>query len=57
MLGTYITFPELLIWFPLVAGLIMLFLQREKQASKRLALISSLFTVTVSVISLCYHRQ
>jgi NADH-quinone oxidoreductase subunit M len=53
MLGTYFTFPELLIWLPLVAGILCFFVKGE-QASKRLALIASLFTVTVSVISLFY---
>jgi len=53
MLGTYITFPELLLWFPLVTGLIAFFIKDQKNV-KTWALFSSLITLIISVISLCY---
>jgi NADH-quinone oxidoreductase subunit M len=53
MLGTYFTFPELLLWFPLVAGISCFFLKKGGSA-KNLALIASLATLAVSVISLFY---
>lgn len=53
MLGKYITFPELLLWFPLVTGLVAFFIQDQKKV-KAWALFSSLITVIISVISLCY---
>lgn len=53
MLGTYYTFPELLIWIPLVTGLITVFI-RNNNSVKIFALLSSIATLVVSVISLCY---
>ena len=53
MLGTYYTFPELLIWIPFVTGIIIIFIKNSKTV-KLVALLSSLTTLTVSVISLCY---
>jgi NADH-quinone oxidoreductase subunit M len=53
MLGTYYTFPELLIWIPLVTGLITFFIKNNTSV-KAWALISSLATLAVSVISLYY---
>ena len=53
MLGKYITFPELLLWFPLVTGLVAFFIKDQKKV-KAWALFSSLITVSISVISLCY---
>ncbi|MEO6537484.1 MAG: NADH-quinone oxidoreductase subunit M [Ferruginibacter sp.] len=53
MLGTYFTFPELLIWLPLVTGITCFFLGKEKLA-KDVALIASLITLGISLISLCY---
>jgi NADH-quinone oxidoreductase subunit M len=53
MLGTYYTFPELLLWIPLVTGLITFFIKGNKSV-KAWALFSSLATLAVSVISLCY---
>ncbi|MDB5202598.1 MAG: NADH-quinone oxidoreductase subunit [Ferruginibacter sp.] len=53
MLGTYFTFPELLLWLPLVAGIICFFIRKEN-AVKNVALLASLLTLAVSVISLCY---
>ena len=53
MLGTYYTFPELLIWIPFVTGLIAFFIDKGKSV-KTFAVISSLITLAVSVISLFY---
>ena len=53
MLGTYITFPELLLWFPLVSGLVAFFIKEQKNV-KAWALFSSLITLVISVISLLY---
>jgi NADH-quinone oxidoreductase subunit M len=53
MLGKYFTFPELLLWIPLVTGLIAVFIKDAKSV-KAFALLSSLATLLVSVISLCY---
>ncbi|CAN5815215.1 NADH-quinone oxidoreductase subunit M [soil metagenome] len=52
-MGTYITFPELLIWLPLLAGVLSFFTKRE-QAAKSMALIFSLIVLAVSVASLFY---
>ena len=52
-MGTYITFPELLLWFPLVTGLIAFFIKEQKSV-KAWALFSSLITLVISVVSLCY---
>ncbi len=53
MLGTYYTFPELLLWIPLVTGVITFFI-RKTSSVKAFALFSSLATLTVSIISLFY---
>ncbi len=53
MLGTYFTFPELLIWIPFVTGLIAFFIKNSKSV-KLFALLSSIATLVVSIISLCY---
>ncbi|HSV09273.1 MAG TPA: NADH-quinone oxidoreductase subunit M [Hanamia sp.] len=53
MLGTYYTFPELLIWIPFITGLIAIFIKNRKSV-KMFALLSSIATLVVSVISLCY---
>lgn len=53
MLGTYFTFPELLLWIPFVTGLIAIFIKNVKSV-KAFALTSSLATLAVSVISLCF---
>ena len=53
MLGTYYTFPELLLWIPLVTGLITFFIKNDTSV-KAWALFSSLATLAVSVISLYY---
>src|SRR5258705_668517 len=53
MLGTYYTFPELLLWIPLVNGLIAFFIKKNTSV-KAWALFSSLITLAISVISLCF---
>lgn len=52
-MGTYITFPELLIWLPLLAG-IFCFIVKSEQPAKGIALFGSLAVLAVSLISLCY---
>ncbi|HSN59818.1 MAG TPA: NADH-quinone oxidoreductase subunit M, partial [Ferruginibacter sp.] len=52
-MGSYITFPELLIWLPLVAGIISFFLKGQN-AAKNLAIVASLIILAVSVASLFY---
>lgn len=49
----WITFPELLIWFPLVAGLVAFFIRNEKTV-KAWALLASLITLGIAVVSLAY---
>jgi NADH-quinone oxidoreductase subunit M len=53
MLGTYYTLTELLLWIPLLTGIIIFFIKNSK-AVKTFALLSSLLTLVVSVISLHY---
>ncbi len=48
-----ITIPELLIWFPLLAGLVA-FMIRKENAVKNWAVIASLITLSISVVSLVY---
>ncbi|MGC4102275.1 complex I subunit 4 family protein [Ferruginibacter sp.] len=48
-----IRFPDLLLWSPLIAGLLCFILRSEKN-SKALALISSLLTLAIAGISLSY---
>jgi NADH-quinone oxidoreductase subunit M len=52
-LGTYITFPELLLWLPLVFGLIC-FLVKNEATTKLVALAGSLVVLAVALISLKY---
>ena len=52
-MGNYITFPELLIWLPLLAGVICFFAKRE-HAAKTVAVIFSLIILGISVSSLFY---
>lgn len=49
----WITFPELLTWFPLIAGVVA-FIIREEKKVKAWALIASLITLGISVASLVY---
>lgn len=53
MLGNYYTFAELLIWCPLLTGLLIFFIKDQKKA-KVSALVSSLATLLISLISLHY---
>ncbi len=52
-MGTFITFPELLLWLPLLAGIICFFTKDEKSV-KAIALTGSLFVLAVALISLLY---
>ncbi|MBW7889673.1 MAG: NADH-quinone oxidoreductase subunit M [Chitinophagaceae bacterium] len=51
-----ITFPELLIWFPLLSGLIAFFLKEEKTA-KRWSVISSIITLAVVAVSFFFTNK
>lgn len=53
MLGTYFTFPELLIWIPLIGGLLTFFL-KNNSAVKGWTMFISLAVVLVSGWSFCY---
>jgi NADH-quinone oxidoreductase subunit M len=53
MLGTYFTFPELMLWLPLVTGLAAFFIKEQKNV-KAWALFSSLLTLIISIVSLYY---
>ncbi|MEX1203035.1 MAG: NADH-quinone oxidoreductase subunit M [Ferruginibacter sp.] len=52
-MGNYITFPELLLWLPLVAGFLAFFLKKQGSA-KAWAILSSLIILGVSVASLFF---
>ena len=52
-MGTFITFPELLIWLPFLAGIAVFFSGSEKNA-RILSFSASLLVLAVSVISLFY---
>lgn len=52
-MGSYITFPELLIWLPLLAGILCFFTKRE-QTAKAMALFFSLIILFISAASLFY---
>ncbi|MFN8246953.1 MAG: NADH-quinone oxidoreductase subunit M [Ferruginibacter sp.] len=56
MLGTYITFPELLIWLPLLAGILCFFTGSEK-AARGLAIAGSLLVLAVSIATLFYTNN
>ncbi len=49
-------FPELLIWSPLIAGLLCFIFQSQKN-SRALALISSILTLVISAASLAYTKD
>lgn len=53
MLGTYYTFSELLLWCPLITGLIAFLIKNQKNV-KAWALFSSILTLIISVVSLYY---
>ncbi|MBX3241954.1 MAG: NADH-quinone oxidoreductase subunit M [Chitinophagaceae bacterium] len=48
-----ITFPELLLWFPLISGLIAFFLKKGNSA-KNWALVSSFITLAIGITSLFF---
>ncbi len=52
-MGTFITFPELLLWLPLLAGIICFFIKDEKIV-KATAFAGSLLVLGVALTSLCY---
>lgn len=52
----WITFPEVLIWFPLLAGLVA-FMLRSSNAVKNWALLASLITLGVSVSTLIFTGE
>ncbi len=49
-------FPELLIWSPLIAGLLCFFIKSEKNA-KAIALFSSIVTLLISLVSIRYAND
>ncbi|MEO6542048.1 MAG: NADH-quinone oxidoreductase subunit M, partial [Ferruginibacter sp.] len=49
----WITFPELLTWFPLIAGLVAFMIRKEKTV-KAWAIIASLLTLAIAVVDLFY---
>ena len=51
-----ISFPDLLIWLPLVAGLVSFMLRKDKQV-KTWSLFISTITLLVSVTSLFYTKN
>lgn len=53
MFGNVITIPHLLIFFPLIAGLITFFIVKESSV-KAWSLLSVILTLLVSIASLCY---
>ncbi|HEX5024816.1 MAG TPA: NADH-quinone oxidoreductase subunit M [Agriterribacter sp.] len=52
----FITFPELLIWFPLLSGLVAFFLS-ESDKAKRWAVISSFITIAIVAASLFFTEK
>jgi NADH-quinone oxidoreductase subunit M len=56
MLSLGLRFPELLIWFPLLSGVIC-FMIRDEKISKGWALLSSLITLGISVMSLIFSKN
>ena len=52
-MGNFITFPELLLWLPFVAG-IFCFITKNEKIAKGIALVGSLATLAVALISLKY---
>jgi len=51
--NVWITFPELMIWFPLVAGLVTFFIKEERRV-KTWALFASIITLCISAASLVH---
>jgi len=52
-LGTFITFPELLVWLPFLTGILCFFIKKENTV-RQIALFSTLLILAVSVASLAY---
>ncbi len=52
-MGTYFTFPALLIWLPLLAGIVCFFLKKQESA-KATAIIASCLVLAVSIASFFY---
>ncbi len=52
-MGSYITFPELLIWLPVLAG-ILCFIAGKENSAKNIAMFSSLIVLAISVATLFY---
>jgi len=55
-LGTFITFPELLLWLPLLAGIICFFI-KDIKIVKAIAFAGSLLVLGVALISLLYTSK
>ena len=55
MLGTYFTFPELLLWIPLISGAACFFFKEQKTV-RSIALISASATLIISLVSLYYYN-
>jgi NADH-quinone oxidoreductase subunit M len=55
-LGTYITFPDLLIWLPMLAGILCFFTKEEKH-SRNTAFIFSLLILAVSIATLVFNDE
>jgi NADH-quinone oxidoreductase subunit M len=54
MLGKYITFPELLLWFPVITGIVAFIIKDQKKV-KAWALFSSIITLVISIASLYFR--
>ena len=52
----WITFPELLIWFPLLAGLVCFFIKSEKSV-KSWSLFASFITLIISLLSIYFSAD
>ena len=55
-MGTFITFPELLLWLPLLAGIICFFI-KDIKIVKAIAFAGSLLVLGVALISLLYTSK
>ncbi len=55
-MGTFITFPELLLWLPLLAGIICFFI-KDIKIVKAIAFVGSLLVLGVVLISLLYTSK
>src|SRR5882757_5745267 len=54
--NVWITFPELMTWFPLVAGLVSFFIKQDKSV-KAWALFASIITLCISAASLVHAGE